>query len=248
MNYKDNSLENILIDIGVLFKYNKISIPSHIKHIKIDIGLSYHAPQSQRWLESEEDLFVFGFEPNPRSVKAILSPDNKLRDPGHGVILDTKYINKNIYIIPVALGNVKNTELNFYITEFDEGCSSIYEPKTFFSKTNEIIKVPVFTLADFFVLVPDNIKYIEYIKIDAQGSDLNIIKGGGNYISEKVVYVTLEPESHVYNGCNHNTHENIKIYMESIGFKEIQHPNTTDPTFVNLKYIRESYDINISQY
>ena len=227
---------------------NKIVIPSNIKHIKIDIGLSYNAPNSQRWLEREEDLLIFAFEPNPRSVKAILSSDNKKQHPGHGDVLNINYINKNIYIIPVALGNIQNTELNFYITEGDEGCSSIYEPKVHIFKTKEIIKVPIFTLADFFMLLPDNIKYIEYIKIDAQGSDLNIIKSGGDYISEKVVYVTLEPEYNQYHNTSDNTFENMKIYMESIGFKHIQHPDTSDPTFVNLKFIIESYNINISQY
>lgn len=229
MNYGYNSLRDILINSGVPYQYNKIYIPSHIKHIKIDIGLSYNAPNSQRWLEREKDLLIFAFEPNPRSVKAILSPDNKKQHPGHGDVLNINYINKNIYIIPVALGNIQNTELNFYITEGDEGCSSIYEPKVDIFKIKEIIKVPIFTLADFFMLLPDNIKYIEYIKIDAQGSDLDIIKGGGDYISEKVVYVTLEPESGAYNGCN-NTFENMKNYMELIGFKHIQHSDTSDPT------------------
>ena len=45
--------------------FNKI--PANIKRIKIDVGLSYCAPQTQLWLKqnTENDLYVFGFESNP---------------------------------------------------------------------------------------------------------------------------------------------------------------------------------------
>ena len=35
----------------------KMDIPKQIKHIKLDIGLSYNAPMSQYWLSHEDDLF-----------------------------------------------------------------------------------------------------------------------------------------------------------------------------------------------
>ena len=46
-------------------------IPENIKHVNIDIGLSYNAPQSQVWLSNTPDLFVFGFEPNPDCYKIL---------------------------------------------------------------------------------------------------------------------------------------------------------------------------------
>ncbi len=44
----------------------------------------------------------------------------------------------------------------------------------------------------------------EYIKIDSKGSDLDILKGAGNYLQEKVVYITAEQEANQYENCTHN--------------------------------------------
>ena len=71
----------------------KIDIPSHIKHVKLDIGLSYNAPMSQYWLSHEDDLMVFGFEPNPACVTSILQGAIK-RHPAHGEPLNKKFIGK----------------------------------------------------------------------------------------------------------------------------------------------------------
>lgn len=84
----------------------KIEIPAHIKHIKLDIGLSYSAPMSQYWLTHENNLLVFGFEPNPAAVASILKGAKK-RHPDHGEPLETKLIGKNFFLIPCALGRSK---------------------------------------------------------------------------------------------------------------------------------------------
>jgi hypothetical protein len=56
------------------------------------------------------------------------------------------------------------------------------------------IKVPVYSLKHFFDIFPwDKYEYIEFIKIDTQGSDLDVVKGAGEYI-KKVVYITIEAE------------------------------------------------------
>jgi FkbM family methyltransferase len=231
---------------------NKIKIKNKIKHIKLDIGLSYGAPQSQSWLTRESDLIVFGFEPNPDSVSAIKSPENKKRDACHGDVLEYKYLNDTFYVIPIALSDSTDRLLPFYVTSGDAGCSSLMKPKLSALPSNigleSVIQVPIFRLSDFFDLFPfDKFPIIEYIKIDAQGSDLAIIKSGGGYIRDHVVYVTLEPESNQYEGSEQNTTHEISNYMISIGFERIQHTNTIDPTFVNTKFKSIASSIFISQ-
>jgi FkbM family methyltransferase len=239
------SLMEILKSNGIPFNGDKIKIDPSFKHIKLDIGLSYNAPQTQNWLQNESDLLVFGFEPNPSSVESIKSPENHKTHPSHGEVLEQKYIGTSAFIIPIALGS-QNSSLNFYVTQDDPGTSSLYEPKTFAIK--EIIEVPVFQLSAFFDLLPfETINFIEYIKIDAQGSDLQIVQSGKDYIQEKVVYITVEAESEQYLGSDYNNETNISEYMNSIGFKKIYHPNTTDPTYVNLRFIEESKHIYINQ-
>ena len=80
-----------------------------------------------------------------------------------------------------------------------------------------------------------------------QGYDINVLKGSGKYLSEKVVYVTSEPETTQYLNSEDNSAENMVQYMDSIGFKYVRHYNTVDPTFINTKFIDEMNSIYIWQ-
>jgi FkbM family methyltransferase len=227
-------MEKLIIDNTKLMIDNgKIVIPKDTKHIKLDIGLSYSAPHSQLWLKKEKDLIVFGFEPHPDCVKSINEGAIK-RHESHGETLEIKYINKNFYLIPCALG-LKNENVKFYSTINDVGCSSVFEPHNM-NDIAKIINVPCFTLKTFFDLFPfEEFNLIEYIKVDAQGSDLDIIKSGGEYIKNNVAVITLEAENAGYKNTN-NSEADIFNYMESIGFKYVKSNLTLDPTFINTKF------------
>ena len=197
---------------SLTFKENgKINVPSNTKHIKIDIGLSYNAPQSQLWLSKEDNLIVFGFESHPECFKSIKQGSNK-RDPSHGDPLDIKYVDKQMFIIPCALSLTNNN----VTTSNDPGY-------------NKHI-VPCFTLKSFFDIFPfEEYPLIEYIKVDGQGSNLNIIKSGEDYIKNNVAIVTLETDTF-------NSENEITKYMESINFEKINSYKTSDATFVNKKF------------
>lgn len=220
--------------------FNKI--PANIKKIKIDIGLSNEAPQSRIWFDNDDknnDLFIFGFEPNSQSLENLKC-----------YFLKT-FINENKFcLIPVALNNVEEpTIMNFYESLIDCGTSSLHipiDPKL--GPINKITKVPVYSLKNFFDIFDwERFHYIEYIKIDAQGSDYDILVSAGNYLKDRVVYITAEPEYLQYENTEHNNESNIKNYLISQGFIQINHPNTRDPTFINSKYIHLKDDIYISQ-
>lgn len=224
----------------------KIDIPDHIKHIKLDIGLSYSAPMSQHWLSQENDLMVFGFEPHPASVKSILEGAVK-KNPLHGQPLEKKYIGKNFFLVPCALGISDKAKVKFFITQEDCGCSSLYTPKQM--NIAEIIEVPIFLLSDFFDSFPfDTHPVIEYIKIDAQGADLDIVKSAGAYIAERVVYITLEAENSQY-ANTHNSHDEIDRYMKHMGFVAHATHHTSDPTYFNTRFkdYVTSHEITIYQ-
>jgi FkbM family methyltransferase len=232
------SLRKILEENGIPFENDKIKITA--KHIKLDVGLSYSAPQSQEWLNTQPDLMVFGFEPNTNAVSLIKQ-----------IPFNNYHIQQNtLCVIPVALGAERADSVKFYVTTNDEGCSSLYKPDESKFPPGYTVKhcldVPLFKLSDFFELLPP-LDYIDYIKIDAQGSDLDIVKGGGDYLRDKVVFVTLEPDGHFYVGADHNNTDNITQYMNSIGFLKVQHTNTRDPTYVNSKFMNEAQTIYIRQ-
>ena len=93
----------------------------------------------------------------------------------------------------------------------------------------------------------ERFEYIDYIKIDAQGSDLNILKSAGKYLQERVVYVTAEPDGKFYDGAEECNINNITNYMLSQNFIKINHKSTIDPTFVNKKFIELAKNIYINQ-
>jgi len=215
-------------------KDGKIHIPEHIKHVKLDIGLSYNAPMSQYWLTHEDHVLVFGFEPNPAAVNSIMNGAVK-RHPLHGEPLNRDYIGVNFFLIPCALGLSTEEKIKFYITKEDCGCSSIYEPKFF--AVADVIEVPIFSLSDFFDIFPfDTHPVIDYIKIDAQGSDLNIVKSAKEYLKEHVIFVTIECENSQYKDTT-NSEQEVNSYMFSQGFIKYQTADANDPTYLNSRFL-----------
>lgn len=221
----------------------KISIPEEIKHVKLDIGLSYNAPMSQHWLSHESDLIVFGFEPNPESVQSIKQGAVK-KHRLHGDPLEIKYIGSRFFIIPCALELQSGETKTFYVTKRDCGTSSLYKPIK--HEVEKVIDVPVFRLSDFLDHFPfDTHPVIDFIKIDAQGADLDIVRSIGNYLHDRVVYITLEATE---KGEYHNTkdsHREVVSYMLQQGFIPYNKQKTSDPTFVNPRFIEYARDHNV---
>ena len=228
--------------------FKNINIMNNIKKVKIDIGLSYNAPHSNLWLDNDTDLIVFGFEPDIDSVNCILSQNIVKKQPSHGTPIKNEYINTRFFIMPVALDNVIDPiEKDFYVLQNDCGTSSLYHPHSNLGEIRKIYKVPVFSLKHFFDIFPwDRFEYIEYIKIDAQGADLNILKSAQDYI-KKIVYITAEPEHNSYDNTETNNIENITSYLEEQNFIKIIHPNTIDPTYINKNYLHLKDSIYICQ-
>ena len=233
---------------------NKYTIPSTCSHVKIDVGLSYGANQSSNWLDAENDVMVFGFEPNPEAYECLIKGNIQLRHPAHaaaGEPLNKNHIDDGrMHIFNVALSNVDSiSEMKFYVNSKDCGTSSLYShDQIYLGPIKKVINVPVYSLKMFFDNFPwERFSYIDYVKIDAQGSDLDILKGAGSYLSEKVVYVTAEPDGNQYIGANECNSENITQFMNSIHFNRIYHPKTNDPTFINTKFLHLADKIYISQ-
>lgn len=224
--------------------FKQIVVPTNITHVKIDIGLGMHNIHSKDWLKYEKNLFVFMFDPNRDSI---LSSIEKMKNIEN--IIQTN--NNSFVIIPVALSNVsEQKQMDFYSMQNDGGTSSLYKPINInrLGPIKNKNTVPVMALKHFFDLFPwDKFEYIEYIKIDAQGADFDIIKSAGDYLSERVVFITAEPESDDYENCQHNTSENMEQYLKTKNFIKINHPNTDDPTFVNTKFMHLYNNIYIYQ-
>jgi FkbM family methyltransferase len=229
--------------------FDGITFPENIKRIKLDIGLSYGANNSHNWMTQEKDLYVFGFEPNPDCLEVLRKGGIVAQQPFHPQPISDEHLKSRFKIMPVALNNVDTPgEIDFFKMQNDCGTSSIHQPiDSFIGPVKEVVKVPVYSLKHFFDEFPwDKYDHIEYIKIDAQGSDFDILKSAGDYLRERVVYVTAEPEMWQYANCQHNSEHNMTQYMESQSFVRVKTPNTHDPTYFNTRF--EQYrDVYIYQ-
>ena len=234
----------LLKQSGIKFFNNKIKLPGWCKRIKIDIGLSENAPQTRVWLENQDDLIVFGFEPVKQNYKTILKGNSKFSNklnPGH--------ITKKAFIINCALGNVTSMrERKIYVTAKDKGCSSFYKPKWPKVLKTEIIKI--FPLDEFVKLLPfEKIKFIDHIKSDCQGSDYDILKQA-DYTLRKTTVYTIECENKKYYNTNNGVKEVSKFFKKKnfqrynwltkiLNKNNLKNFTVDDPTFINTKFINK---------
>jgi FkbM family methyltransferase len=219
------SMKAFLESSGIQFDGDYIRLREGTKRINLDIGSSYYAPHSQVWLEKDPKLFVFAFEPIPESAEE-LKRGPVLRFDNLPKAIESKNLPR-LSVIPCALGLENDVEKKFYMTTDHADCSSLFQPKEF-GYTEQTVQM--WRLDAF--LKHLNFPYIDYVKIDAQGNDFEIIKSAGIEASRRIVYVTLENESGQYHGINHSQ-EDVDKYMQSIGFIKIDNMDTKDPTYVN---------------
>ena len=234
-----------------------ILIPDRFKSVRIDVGLSVNAPQSQIWLDKDSELLVFGFEPVSANLKSIKSGVSSWP-----VNLDPTRINNSIYIINCALlEKALDDGKIIYVTKNDPGCSSVLKPKNFEVAYEE--KVNVSTLNTFLDYFPfTQIPYISHLKIDVQGADIQVIEGATNYLS-KIMAITAEVDTNEYSGTR-NSLQNISDLLKPHGFvlckkdilsrillrlKGIRIKNETDdPTFINIALYKKHKPTNFWIY
>lgn len=215
-----------------------IPIPDTIRRVKIDVGLGMHNVQSIQWLKHDRDLFVFMFEPNPVCIESCVG---RMCEEG-----PTFSANGNeVCILPFAVADVSGVvDMPFYAMWVDGGTSSLFLPTDptlgLIAGLHVVQACPLRLLFEAFPW--DRIPWIDYLKVDVQGGDLAVLRSAGPWLAERVVYVTAEPESTAYAGCEGNTEEAITAYMTAQGFERIVHSNTCDPTFVNLRFKGEVAD------
>lgn len=228
-----------------------------MKHLKIDVGLSENAPQSQEWIERDPDTFVIGFEPVSQNRERIQKGDSRWPKK-----LDPKFINSRIYIVPCALfSSAIPSGKEIFVTKGDPGCSSLLNPLNFETAYKEL--VPVWTLGDFLPLInPTEFPIVDHLKIDAQGADFEIVKGLGSTMN-RVLAITIEVEVNAYESST-NDFKNVERFMHSRGFFRVRLPailksllrirrvnlefDCGDPTFINLRLLLGISDRTIILY
>jgi hypothetical protein len=213
-----------------------INVPEDKKRICLDVGLSANAPNSAIWLRSRLDRVVFGFEPNPFSMGIILSGFGRKLFPQFKNFVTKESLFTSFFPINVAVDISSSNSIPFYCTdvEGDGGQSSLHKPLTVVGASSaRVVQVPTIRLESFLDRVPwDRFDYIENLKIDAQGNDLNILKGVGAYLSKRVACVTVESEALGY--AHSHTPAEIAAYLRDNGFELINGDMWKNKVFFSL--------------
>jgi len=246
---------NSFLDIN-----GKFIIPEHIKNIRFDIGLSYCAPNSTIWLNESDDTFVIGIEANKYACDKIISGGFI----AHQKHLSFPYPHKNFVLINVALDDVKEmTTKPFYHMSSDVGVSSLLKPtdslgenihvgidQTLFSRhtLQEVSDVTVIPFSFILEKIDwDRFKYVELVKIDTQGKDLDIIKSAGKFL-DKIVYLNCEINTFDHYE-NNNKPNQFNDFLINNGFdfvldNSFVNGEVVDRTYINNKFIDLKDKIN----
>ena len=186
------------------------TIPENIKRLGIDIGLSYDAPNSQRWLSEYDDMFVIGFEPVPANCESVLN----------------SFQSDRFHLYPYAVSD-KNEKRKFNVTkhsesiEKDKGQSSFYSPQDWspFS-IDETIEVNCIALTSLLELIDwKRFEKIDIVKVDAQGHDFEIIRPLVPYF-DRISVVKLEVTTNgLYKNTPNTNPSEISKFMNNNGYR-----------------------------
>jgi FkbM family methyltransferase len=200
-----------------------------MKKIKIEVGANNGRDTSKL---AGDGSIVYAFEPTHELLTQHLWP--------------LANNNENIHIIPFAV-DIKNSFQTFNIAgQRDWGCSSLYEfsqnieqkwpNRPDFKKTHSYV-VPTITLYDFCNLY--GIEKIDFLHIDAQGADYNVLLS----LKDKISIVqegTVEAADKVelYSNTN-NKIDDVRKFLTDNGFKIVSETaNDVVGAEVNIKFIK----------
>lgn len=200
-----------------------------MEKIKFDVGANFGKDTIEM---AKDGSIVYAFEPTQELVATSLWNISR-QIP-------------NIRIIPFAV-DIENSFKTFNIAgQAGWGCSSLYEfsddinekwpNREDFKKTNSYL-VPTITLCDFCNLY--DIKSIDFLHIDAQGNDLNVLLSLKDKISI-VKHGVIEAANNVelYKNTN-NKAEVIREFLLNNGF-HIINETSNDPLAaeINIEFIK----------
>jgi FkbM family methyltransferase len=202
----------------------------------IDVGAS-DGRIWRSWIKEAPDAHIYAFEPDPTNFNAMQQHQSG---------------RPNVIMQEVAISTVDSPSgIPFYISN-DRNSSSVYPynvdnirkwkypPGRRLFKTDKIIQVPAMRLDT--LIKKERLRYIDFIKIDVQGHELEVLKSLGNSISkvrEIVLEASLTPFD-IYEGQT-NQIDNITAFMTENGFKIHKQDKLSRNQEINIWFINTRF-------
>ena len=219
------------------------NIPDSSTKLFIDVGTSIDAPNAASWLKDYTDCFVIGIEPNPENIDVLrkgrsgnvsfpyLALDKNIVVQHNEPVAE---INDRFCILECAIDNVEApTTTSFYMTDDrNSGCSSLLKPTEKLGldikKVHQVSVIPLEMILK--KLIPSRFSHVTFLKTDAQGKDIDVVKSCKEYLS-KILIIQME----VNTGGQYENEQNledIEQFMFSNGFTTLG-GNAYDRIYMN---------------
>lgn len=197
LGYKRNKERNNDKNDLLLNFYNTLKqFGFNPKHI-VDIGANHGT-----W--TREALRHF-----PDAYYTLLEPQGWLKNS----MLDLLENNNKISFHPVGAGE-KSGSFNFTIVDNDDSCSFRYTKEEALKGGFKQIEIPVVTLND--LLANSELPVPDIIKIDAEGLDIEVLKGASNFLGKTEVFMV---EAGVVNKIFSNSFLKLINFMDENNYR-----------------------------
>lgn len=201
--------------------------------ITFDIGAS-NGYVSKNWLSKYPHMIIYAFEPNKINFESLSKNTVK---------------NDNIYIYNQAISSKKGT-FTFYEANYTNSSSLLPfvntdkwinpHPTIPELKTLETYDVNCIRLDDF--MIENKIECIDFLKIDTQGHDLEVIKSLGNMITcvKEIIAEVQIVDFELYKGAGKKS--DMVKYMELNGFEIYKLQKYSQNQEENIWFINTLYE------
>jgi hypothetical protein len=169
----------------VSLKDGKLEVPKAITKIVMEVGANNRNTMDEEYLPKSPTAFLITSE--PLLDKFAVLTGRIASGKGADRRYPLGHHHDRGVIFPFAIGPVeKPTLAEFHLSDVD-GCSSLLNATsdsfaTWCHKVTENRQVPVVPLEKLLELIPDRFTEVEYLKVDAQGYDLEAFKSGGRLL------------------------------------------------------------------
>jgi FkbM family methyltransferase len=198
VNTNQSAQQNLFSKDYLLFNfYNTLQKMGFTPHHIVDVGANHGT-----W--TREALRYF-----PEAYYTLLEPQNWLKRSFQD-ILDS---NSRVRYYPVGAGE-KEGSFHFTIVDRDDSCSFRYSQEEANEAGFEQIEIPVVTLNN--LLSNSELPVPDIIKIDAEGLDIEVLKGASNFFGKTEIFMV---EAGVVNKSFDNSFLKLINFMDENNYR-----------------------------
>ena len=184
------------------------SFDKYLKERRGVLHVGAHTGEERVWYAEQAFQEVLWFEPNPEIFPIL---QENLKDYNNQVAFNIGIHDKiNNTVLHVASNEGQSSSI------LDLGLHATYYPKVKYVKD---VKIKLMRMDNFLFLSGRNIKQFNFLNVDVQGVELNVIKSFGNLINcLDYVYAEVNEEE-LYKGCALITE--IDYYLAQYRFERV---------------------------